>query len=82
VAPLMESEAKSLGHRLDESLAVSGLNVRLFRNEDLRVAFLRIIRKWSTGIRYSGSPRSSGESESFLNDVTGLVRWLETQSNL
>jgi hypothetical protein len=80
VANLAESEARTIGHKLDESLAAAGLNVKLFRNEDLRVAFLRIVRRWSTEIRYSGSARSYRESESFLNDTTVLLRWLETES--
>jgi len=80
VPHLAEVEAKNLGHRLDKSLDAAGLNEKLSKNEDRKVAFLRIIRQWSTEIRYSGSARSKGESESFLDDATVLIGWLETES--
>jgi hypothetical protein len=80
VSNLEEGEARSLGHGLDKSLHAAGLNKKLYKNEDLRVAFLRITRQWSTDIRYSGSARSDRESESFLRDTRALLGWLETES--
>src|ERR1700674_762605 len=80
VSNLEEGEARSLGHELDKSLLAARLTEKLYRNEDLRVAFLRITRQWSTEIRYSGSARSDRESVSFLRDTRALLRWLETQS--
>jgi hypothetical protein len=80
VTHLEEIEAKSLGHGLDKSLHAAGLDEKLYKSEDLRVAFLRIIRQWSTEIRYSGSARNDRESESFLRDTRALLRWLETES--
>jgi hypothetical protein len=80
VTYLEETEAKSLGHGLDKSLHAAGLNEKLYGNEDLRVAFLRITRQWSTEIRYSGSARNDRESESFLRDTRALLRWLEMES--
>ena len=80
VSSLEEGEARSLGHQLDKSLHAAGLTEKLYKNEDLRVAFLRITRQWSTGIRYSGSARSDRESVSFLSDTRALLKWLETAS--
>jgi len=77
---LKEGEARSLGHGLERSLDAAGLKEKLYQSEDLRVAFLRIIRQWSTEIRYSGSARNDRESESFLKDTRALLRWLETES--
>jgi hypothetical protein len=77
---LTEGEARSLGHDLDKSLDAAGLKESLFKSEDLRVAFLRITRQWSTDIRYLGSTRDDRDSESFLRDTRALLRWLETES--
>jgi hypothetical protein len=75
-----EIEAKSLGHGLEKSLDAAGLYEKLYKNDDLRVAFLRITRQWSTEIRYSGNARNDRESASFLRDTRALLRWLETES--
>jgi len=77
---LEETEAKNLGHELDKSLHAAGLDKKLFKNEELRVAFLRIIREWSTEIRYLGSASNNSESESSLRDTRALLRWLQTES--
>jgi hypothetical protein len=77
---LEEGEARSLGHGLEKSLHAAGLYEKLYKNEDLIVAFLRITRQWSTEIRYSGSARNDRESVSFLRDTRALLKWLETES--
>jgi len=82
LAHMEEAEAKSLGHDLGRSLHATGLAKKLLKNEELRVAFLRIVRQWSTEIRYSGSASSDRESESFLRDTRALVKWLEMESKL
>jgi hypothetical protein len=79
---LEEIEAKSLGHDLERSMQATGLYEELYKNKDLIVAFLRIVRQWSTEIRYSGAPRGRQESEKFLRDTRALLRWLETRSKL
>jgi hypothetical protein len=76
-----ESKAKDLGHDLKKSVAAAGLNEKLSRNDDIRVAFHRVNGQWSTGLRYSGSAGNERESESFINDTTTLMGWLETESN-
>jgi len=80
VAYMEEAEAKSLGHWLDRSLHAAGLGTKLLKNEELRVAFLRIVRQWSSQIRYSGSASNDRESESFLSDTRALLKWLERES--
>jgi hypothetical protein len=80
VPHLKEGEARKLGHGLDQSLHAAGLAEKLYKNEDLRVAFLRILGQWSTEIRYSGGARNDRESESFLRDTRALLKWLETES--
>ena len=79
---LEESYAKSLGHDLARALHAAGLNRKLSNNEDLRVAFLEIANRWSTGIRYSGGGSNKGECERFLKDSEGLLSWLRKESRL
>jgi hypothetical protein len=82
VAHIEEAEAKDLGHSLEKSLHAAGLTKKLDRIEDLRVAFLRITRQWSTEIRYSSRTGSDRECISFLRDTRALLLWLATGSKL
>jgi hypothetical protein len=80
VTYLEEIEAKNLGHALEKSLHAARLTKKLDEIEDLRVAFLRITRQWSTEIRYSGRVGNDRDSLSLLKDTRALLTWLETQS--
>lgn len=79
VAHMQEGEAKQLGHSLPELLDKAGL-ARLLHREDLREAFHRINRRWSTEIRYSGGASNDRESGTFLRDSEWLLSWLRTES--
>jgi hypothetical protein len=77
---LEETKAKNLGHDLKRLVTAAGLNEKLSRNVDLRVAFHRVNGQWSTELRYSGSAGNKRNSESFIDDTTALMGWLEMES--
>ena len=80
VTHLEETKAKNLGHDLKRLVTAAGLNEKLSRNVDLRVAFHRVNGQWSTELRYSGSAGNKRNSESFIDDTTALMGWLEMES--
>ena len=78
VEALEEGEAKKLGHELVHILDAARLSRKLNENEDLHATFYEIVRRWSTGIRYSGGGSSERECQRFLKDSEALLLWPKT----